>query len=153
MRNILLTDDFGRRTVFTGVKLVGESTDTAAGTKPQWVDVDVYRTEGGSFVVARTTHYRIRHLDDNCSRAEGYELIDATVLDTYPCPQCNRNGVMERGCGQADRISIDVYRTPQELIASFEVDGRYSQLARTILADVAEQDDRVDAAWNTVVVP
>lgn len=153
MRQHTLTDDFGRRTVFSGEKLVGESTDTAAGTKPQWVDVDVYRTSAGNFVVARTTHYRIRHVREDCPRADGYELIEPTVLDTYPCPACNRAGTTEGGFAQADRITVEVLRTPEELIAFFQVDGRHSNLARTILADVAEQDDRVDAVWNTVVVP
>lgn len=153
MRNFELTDDFGRRTVFQGTKLVGESTDTVAGTKPQWVDVDVFRTSAGNFIVSRTTHYRVRHTSESCSRADGYELTDATVLDTYACPECNRHGSFEGGFAQADRITVDVYKTPDELIRSFEVDGRYSNLARTILADVAEQDDRVDATWNTVVVP
>lgn len=153
MREFELVDDFGRRTVFTGLRLVGESTDTAAGTKPQWIDVDVYRTRLGNYIVARTTHYRIRHAREDCARAEGYELMDPTVLDTYPCPACSRDGLVEGGFAQADRISIEVYTSPEQLIENFKVDGRYSQLARTILADVAEQDDKVDAAWNTVVVP
>lgn len=153
MRSFTLTDDFGRSHVFCGEKLVGESTDTVAGTKPQWLDVDVYRTAAGSFVVARTTHYRLRHLNENCVRAEGYELIEPTVLDTFPCPSCNREGQMEGGWAQADRINIEAHHTPQELIAALEVDGKHSNLSRTILADVAEQDERVDAIWNTVVVP
>lgn len=153
MRPFELSDDFGRRTTFTGTKLAGESTDTASGSKPQWQDVDVYRTQAGKYVVSRTTHYRIRHTSDRCSRAEGYELIDATVLDTYPCASCNTARSMEGGVAQADRINVIAYDTPAELIKSFEADGKYSNLARTILADVSEQDDAVDAAWNTVVVP
>lgn len=154
MRGYSLTDDFGRRTVFTGTKLVCESTDTVAGTKPQWQDVEVYRTESSRFVVRRITHYRIRHTTDHCSRAEGYELIDATLLDTYACPECNPHNKMDGGLGQADRIVVDVYQTPGDLTKGFQDDkGRYSHLARAVLADVAEQDKDVDLVWNTVVVP
>lgn len=178
MRDHVVVDDFGRRTVFRGEKLVAESTDTVAGQltldelqrkiqqganamqvlreagiKPQWLDVTVWRTAGGSFVVERTTHYRVRHTSDMCTRAEGYELIPATSLDTYPCPTCNKDGILEGGCAQADRINVDAYTTPQELIQSFQQDGRYSNLARTILADLSEQDERIDELWNTVVVP
>lgn len=153
MRDHVVVDDFGRRTVFKGEKLVGESTDTVAGTKPQWLDVTVWRTAAGSFVVERTTHYRVRHTSELCSRAEGYELIEATSLDTYACPSCNKDGVLEGGCAQADRVTVEAYTTPQELISSFQQDGRYSNLARTILADLSEQDERIDKLWNTVVVP
>ncbi len=154
MRDTVIIDDFGRRTQFRGTKLVDESTDTVAGSKPQWLEIAVWRTEAGNFVVQRHTHYRVRHMRDTCSRAEGYELIPPTKLDTYPCPACNKAGVLEGGCAQASRISVDVYGSPQELIDSFrDAQGRYSQLARTLLADVSEQDDRVDELWNTVVVP
>ncbi len=154
-RSVTITDDFGRRTSFRGNKLIAESTDTAAGTKPQWLDVDVWRTEGGNWVVKRTTHYRVRHTSDTCHRADGYELIPPTHLDTYPCPSCNKASVLEGGLGQASRITVESYRTSQELIDSFKdpKDGKYSNLARTILADLAEQDDRLDELWNNVVVP
>lgn len=153
MRDYVVTDDFGRRTQFTGEKLVAESTDTAAGTKPQWLDLTVWRTRAGAFVVERTTHYRIRHTTEHCPRADGYEIIEATVLDTYACPTCNKQGLMEGGCAQADRVTVEAYTSPQALIESFQVDGRYSNLARTILADLAEQDERIDQMWNVVHVP
>lgn len=153
MRDVTAVDDFGRRTIFKGEKLVQEHTDTLAGNKPQWLEVTVWRTEGGNWVVQRTTHYRIRHAHDRCGRAEGYELVDATKLDTYLCPTCNKNGALEGGLSQASRITVDKYESVPDLIKSFETEGRYSNLARAILADLSEQDERVDDAWNTVVVP
>lgn len=153
MNDFTLEDDFGRRTVFTGVQLIDEHTDTSDGRKPQWLEIGVWRTEGGSFVVQRTTCYRIRHARENCPRAEGYDLVEATKEDTYLCPLCNKNGELEGGYAQAARVSVNAYHSPQELIDSFRLDGRYSNLARAILADLSEQDEAVDAAWNTVVVP
>lgn len=152
-RNYEVIDDFGRRTTFTGCKLICESTDTMAGTKPQWLEVVIWRTEAGSFVVQRTTHYRIRHLNELCPRADGYDLVDATEIDTFPCSVCNRSGTLKGGFCQSSRISVDVYLSAEDIIASFQVDGKYNNLARSILADLSEQDERVDLAWNTVVVP
>lgn len=152
MKSFQLEDDFGRRTLFTGELLVDDHTDTSDGRKPQWVEVQVWRTEGGSYVVRRTTRYRVRHATDACPRAEGYELVPATEDDTYRCRTCNEHGTVG-GYAQAHRIVVDAYRTPQELIESFQIDGRYSNLARAILADLSEQDADVNATWNTVVVP
>lgn len=154
MNDYTLEDDFGRRTVFTGELLVDEHTDTSDRRKPQWVEVRVWRTEGGSFVVQRTTQYRVRHALEDCPRADGYELVPATPDDSYLCSGCNRGGSAdEPGYAQASRITVDAYHSPQSLINSFQQDGRYSNLARAILADLSDEDERVDAAWNTVVVP
>jgi hypothetical protein len=155
MNETILTDDFGRRTVFTGELLVEESTDSAISIKPQWLEVGVWRTQAGNFVVRRITRYRVLHLDDECEKADGYELSPSNGDEgIYPCRTCNRHGETRGGWRQDDRITVEVYATPQDLIAGFRAeDGRFSNLSRTILADIAEQDDRVDAVWNTVVVP
>lgn len=153
MEETILVDDFGRRTVFTGEKLVEESTDNIHSVKPHWLEVDVWRTQAGSFVVQRRTRYRIRHLFDECPKAEGYELSPATEADTYLCPTCNQTKETQLGWSQDDRVNVDVYRTPQDLIIGFQSDGRFSNLSRAILADIAEQDARVDEVWNTVIVP
>lgn len=154
VQDYVVTDDLGRRTQFTGEKLVAESTDSMDAEKRSWLDVTVWRTQGGSFVVERQTHYRIRHLSDMCRKADGYELVPATELDTQPCTVCNPKGVLDGGYAQAARITVDAYHTPGELISGLRSpDGKYSNLSRMVLADVSEQDSRVDEAWNTVVVP
>jgi hypothetical protein len=153
MRDYTLADEFGRNTIFRGQKLVAESTDTALGDKPKWLQVEVYRTEGGNWVVYRATHYRIRHSTDRCIRADGYALAPARRVDTYLCRECGAAG--EPGeLGQLPRITVDSYSTVDAMIASFRAqDGVFSSLARAILADISEQDERVNAAWNTVFVP
>lgn len=152
MRDFSITDTFGRRTKFAGQHLVAETTDSPR--KPQWVEIDVWRTEVGNFIVRRTTRYRVRHLREDCSRLDGYERLTATTEDTYRCGACNKDGKLTGGgWAQDDRTTVDVYLSPEDLAGSFCNEGRYSTLARTILADVAEQDDRVDDLWNSVVVP
>lgn len=153
MQEHTLTDDFGRRTVFTGERLVEETTDSTVNLKPQWLEMDVWRTQLGNFVVRRTTRYRIRHTFMNCPKADGYDLVPATADDTYACSECNRMDAHQGGYAQSPRSTVDVYNTPQDLILGFQNDGKFSNLSRAVLADLSEQDDRVDAAWNTVVVP
>lgn len=154
MRDYVVQDDLGRRTQFTGEKLVGESSDSIDADKRSWQEINVWRTRSGNFVVERQTHYRVRHLSDMCRRADGYELVPATNMDTIACNVCNPNKVLEGGFAQAARITVDAYTTPGELITGFKSsDGKYSSIARLVLADIAEQDERVDEAWNTVIVP
>lgn len=152
MKDYTVEDDFGRRTVFVGEHLIDrETTDNTEGTKPQWLEVDVWRTAAGKFVVRRVTKYRINHATDGCPRADGYALSPSRDSDTYLCPSCKGDPV--EGWRQDDRITVDAYDTPQDLILGFANEGRYNNLARAILADISEQDERVDAVWNTVVVP
>ena len=59
---------------------------------------------------------------------------------------------MANGWAQESRVTVDVYKEPEELIDSLRVDGKYTRLSRTLLADLSELDDRIDRLWNTVVV-
>lgn len=153
MTDQVLIDDFGRRTVFTGELLVEETTDSDVNLKPQWLEIEVWRTLQGNFVVRRSTFYRIRHLRENCIKADGYDLSPATDDDTYFCGECNKAETMDNGFSQQPRVTIEVYESPEDLILSFKADGRFSNLARGVLADLADLDERVDAAWSTVQVP
>jgi hypothetical protein len=153
-RAMELIDSFGRKTVFNGTLLVEENTDTDDRRKPHWLEIQIWRTEKGSFVVLRTIHYRIFHAVSSCSRADGFTLVEAGADDNYYCSSCARNsGPTDCGYAQEERISVDVYSSPQKLIESFLVDGRYNYLARSVLAELSEKDKAVNAAWNVVVVP
>jgi hypothetical protein len=144
-----LVDDYGRRVVFEGEQLVGDTTDTSDGRKPQWLDIDIWRTDGGNYVVKRAVRYRVVHASENCARAEGYELVTGT--GSYPCNICN-TGKGHSGWVQTPRVTVEVFNSPEEFIESLKVDGRHSRMARAILAEMAEQDTRIDALWNTVIV-
>jgi hypothetical protein len=150
MNEIKLIDQFGQSTVFAGELLADEHSDTSDRRKPQWVEIYVWRTEAGSFVVHTITRYRVRHQDPTCSRAEGYELTTPVSDDTFACASCNQDGNLEGGWAQSSRITVVAHHTPQALIDSFQTDGRHSNLARSILADISDRDEGVDGLWNTV---
>lgn len=154
---VVLTDEYGKRTRFRGTRLVSETTDTETGEKPQWAEFDVWKTQAGSFVIHRITNYRVRHLSDRCRRL-GANLLPRTPTetDTSPCPACNPNNVIEpgRGYGVEPRSAVDVAKNPSELIRMLaSSDGSYSGLARTILAEISEQDSAVADLWMEEVIP
>lgn len=145
-----ITDDYGRKVVFDGELLVSDTTDTPDRRKPQWVDLDIWRTNGGSYVVKRAGRYRLVHTREDCSRAEGYALTRATA--TFPCASCNPGGALT-GWVQEARVTVEVYTKPQDLIDSMKVDGRYSRFSRSVLAELSDQDEDIDKLWNTVTIP
>jgi hypothetical protein len=148
-------DEFGKRTKFRGTLLASTTTD--AEDRPQWAEMEVWKTEAGAYVVHRKTSYRYRHLSDACPRF-GLNILprQATELDTFPCPRCNRREIIEpgRGYGQEDRSAVDIARTPVDLIRMLaNRDGTYSNFVRATLADICEQDDKVAELWLEEVVP
>ena len=153
MTDIEVYDSFGRRTVFRGDQLVSDTTDTDDRRKPQWLDIDIWRTEGGSFVVKKAVQYRLVHATRGCRRAEGYDLRPAGRGDTHPCPACTPEALPPAGgWAQQPRVMVDAYRTPEDLIESLKVDGKFTRLSRALLADLSDADERINALWNTVVV-
>lgn len=152
-----LEDEYGKRTRFRGTRLVGETTDTETGEKPQWAEIEVWRTEAGAYVVQRTTHYRLRHLSDTCPRL-GANLLPRrpTETDTFPCPRCNTRNTIEpgKGYGVAPRSAVDIARIPADLIRLLaNNDGTYSGFTRSVLAEISEQDQAVADLWMEEVVP
>jgi hypothetical protein len=152
-----LVDDFGRHTKFDGELLVDDTTDTEARRKPQWTDTEIYRTEGGRYIVWSETHYRIRHLTESCRRASGYDLVVARPGDTWACPHCNPDDV-PGGYGHESRVKVDVCQDPAELIAAMSSVNQktglrsHSQYSQALLARVSDADADVRASWMEQVV-
>lgn len=147
-----LHDDHGRRTTFEGELVLAVSTDDPV--KPQWTEIDIWRTEAGNFVVHRSVHYRVRHASRACAKARNADLDESDEHDTLPCNLCCPSGQLPRsGYSQASKVSVDAFLSVPLLIESFRHNGQMSQLARSILEDLSRLDSRVDAEWNTVVVP
>jgi hypothetical protein len=155
MEDKVFEDEYGKRTKFRGRMLAHATTDAA--DKPQWAELEVWRTEAGAYVVQRKTLYRYRHLTEACPRL-GLNLLSrqATELDTYPCPRCNPQGEIEpgKGYGVQDRSAVDIARTPADLIRLLaNSNGTYSGFVRATLADISEQDRKVANLWLEEVVP
>lgn len=147
-----LVDSFGRKTIFEGTELVKNSSDN--GRKPSWIEVTVWKTGAGNYVVLRITKYRVTHASATCEKAEGFDLVEAGEEDSYNCLTCNRNGTInDPGWAQADRVHVNSYRSPQALAEGFqERDGSYSNFSSSILSFLAKKDKGIDRAWSVVHV-
>jgi len=154
MEAVTLVDEYGRKTMFTGTKLASESTEEPQ--KPQWAEVAVWKTSGGNYVLERKTSYRYRHTHEFCSRIGPNQVTrPATEGDTYPCPNCNRHGLVEpgKGYGIEDRIAVDVAPDARKLIDLMaNTDGTHSGFSKEVLSVVSEQDEAVHALWMEVTV-
>lgn len=146
-----LVDDQGRVTLFDGDLLLSTSTDDPV--KPKWVDIEVWRTNGGNWVVRRATHHRLNHASEYCESTRGQEVEQTDPDDvTLGCSRCGgQPGTI--GWRIVSRITVDTYMSTKELVESFKRDGVYSQLGRTILSDLSRLDNRVWALWMETVVP
>lgn len=150
-KQVTVEDSYGRRTVFQGDLLIDDTTDN--GDKPQWLDIYIWRTEGGSFVVRKDVQYRVIHARRNCARLDGFETRPVDDEDTIPCHICNPEGrIIRPGIAQEARITVDVYKEPEELIEGLKAKGEWTRLSRSLLAQLSEKDERIDRLWNTVEV-
>lgn len=153
-----LLDDFGRKTKFEGFLLVDDTTDTEDRRKPQWTDTEVYKTTGGKYVVWSDVQYRVRHLSRNCHKTQGYDIVPAEESDSWACPACNPDKILDGGYGQQDRVTVDVCNTPTELIMRFSSINQqtglrtHSNFSKALLAQISEVDDDVREAWMEQVV-
>jgi hypothetical protein len=154
MDQTTLVDEYGKRTNFMGKLLASESSEEPQ--KPHWAEVSIWMTAKCQYVVERKTRYRIRHLDESCGRIMPNQITrTATEGDTYPCPRCNRRGIIEpgQGYGIQDRIAVDVARDAGALIDLMaNTDGTHSGFAKEMLAAVSEQDNSVHKLWMEVTV-
>lgn len=143
----ILIDSFGQETEFTG-RLLGR-TDTYAAHKPSWWEVEVYRTEGGAYVVRWSRYSNLRHRDPECSRllAGSAEAVPADERD-YPLP-CKTCGPGHWGA--SDRISVDAVETAPALIKLLVGDVPNNTI-RAFLAELSEVDDAIYENWMRKVV-
>lgn len=142
-----LTDSFGQVTEFTGKRL--GAIDTFAAHKPSWWEVEVYRTEGGSYVVHWSRYSNLRHQDPECTRllAGGAKAVPADLQD-YPLP-CKTCGPGRWGA--SDRISVDAVETAPALIKLLVGDVPNNTI-RAFLAELSEVDDDIYESWMRKVI-
>lgn len=149
-----LLDEYGQATNFNGEKLLSDTTDD--GRKRSFVDMTIYRTHAGAYIVHRVIRYRIRHLSDRCSNL-GDNLMprDATDDDTVPCGRCNPNRVEDGGFGVEDRSQVLIATTPARLaeVLADHNTGVHSGFSRAMLADLSDIDPAIAAVWMEVTVP
>lgn len=141
-----IVDEFNRTHVFQGEELLSETSDD--GRRPRWVDMTVWRTPAGKYVVLEETSFRVRHLNPSCSRARGYDLVPADDEDCAACPECNPAGLMATGWAQQSRTNIVIHDSAAAFVNSINA----NKFTRYCMSKLAEVDERISSLWSIVVV-
>lgn len=90
--------DSTRRYVFNGVRLAYVSSESPDPDKTRWTDIEIYRTEGGMYIVHRVGVTSLVHLE-NCEQLVRYHKRHTPGIngiasdelppqDREPCPDC-----------------------------------------------------------------
>jgi hypothetical protein len=84
-----IPDQVRRTAVFTGRHLAHSDSIRHGNDPPRWVEMDLYRTDAGTYVLDRAGHSRVYHVFDGpCDRGV---RVPARRLrpDAVPCPDCH----------------------------------------------------------------
>lgn len=139
----------------------------ASSYKPgsdRWVEFDLYRTEGGSYVVTRTGYSHLFHVE-GCKvvRKGRHSAVPVATLtkESKPCPLCNPQVSVDRAheliyperplywaqaCTTADAAV--------EALAKYDEDGNkyFTNVARQLIRDAAKTDEGLRDSYYVEVV-
>lgn len=148
-----IKDEFGRTVRFNGgTHLVSETTE--AERSKQWTEADIWRTNGGAYVVRLVTVFRVLHVDRECRRFGNNHIPRPAIADDwFPCPDCDPTRSSIGKFGVVNRCAVDVADSPADLVHSMkDQNGVISNFRRYLLSLVSEQDKAVHDLWMVVDV-
>lgn len=122
----------------------------------RWVEFALYRSDGGTYVLARVGHSLLYHRPD-CVTVGEYDLrIGAAPADGVPCELCvpaPDDGVV---CPETPRPFAAMYKEPAALVRSLERDGasgRYmTHVAARLMEQAAAADPGLGQEWGSVEI-
>jgi hypothetical protein len=155
-------DDADRVLQFEGELLAHSSSHTQGAQR--WVEFDLYRTSGGSYVVARTGYSVLFHRKgcDVVRRGRHSPAPAATLTeDSRPCPLCSPEVSMDLAnelvypekplhwalvCKTADAAV--------EALAKYDSDGSryFTHVARELIRRASSVDSRIRTAYAVEIV-
>ena len=126
----------------------------------RWVEFDLYRTEGGSYVIGRTGYSRLFH-------AKGCDIVRkgrhrpaqvATLGEgSIPCPMCNPSASLDTQAGEMIYPEQPLHWAQAcptadaavEALAKYDVDGNryFTHVARALIRDAAKLDESLRDAY------
>lgn len=150
----------GARTLrFDGTKLA-ESSSWRRGSS-RWIEFQLYRTESGSYILARTGVSTVFH-SSFCTLVGRYGLHEATVdelgPDAFPCLECRPTLGEPIVYPEKYRYWTLVSEEPEAVLdALYKNDGsgaRYlTNVAHRLLEEASKRDPAIDAAYRFEVIP
>ena len=156
-------DDGDRVLQFEGEHLAHST--SKRDDSPRWSEFDLYRTNGGSYVVSRVGYSNVYHTAD-CSVVSKGRHAPAQVAtlteDAVPCEECRPTAEI----GQAHELIYPERPLPWaqacptadaaiEALAKYDVDDNryFTRVARQLATRAAKKDWRVRDAYYVEVVP
>ena len=152
--------DDARTLQFNGEKL-GQSSSWRKGSD-RWIEFELYKTEAGTFVLARIGVSLIFHTS-TCPLVSKYNLrgytTDTLEEDASPCEQCLPTYNLPIVFPEKYRYWALVTEDPEMVLdALYKEDqitgARYlTQVARRLLQEASEADSEIDSVYRIEVIP
>ena len=151
-------NDGDRTLQFEGEALAHSSSRYADSER--WVEFDLYRTQGGSYVVSRVGYSRLYHAK-SCEivlkRRHKPAQVATLTEDSLPCLDCKPHLGLDQHAHEMIYPERPLYWAQAcptadaavEALASYDVDGNryFTHVARDLIADAAEKDARLREAY------
>lgn len=144
----------GRNYKFDGVLLAKSSSRKPSGQR--WVEFMLYRSDGGTYVLARVGHSLLFHRPD-CVVVQRNDLrIGAVGAGGVPCELCRPQADDGVVCPETPRHWAAMFEEPSALVHSLERDGESGRYVTNVAARLMEQavieDKALADAWVSVKI-
>jgi hypothetical protein len=160
MKRYELQDGAERLVRFTGDHLTHVTSDD--GERLRWLDLDIYRTQAGKYIVHQVGRTSVYHaLDSECT-PKAFEQVKVLNLrdDVEPCPVCLSQGDdldLSEVRMESDLYRVVIHNTARNLVDALEntnAEGRryYSKIVRNALIAASEHDEQIRDAFLVIEV-
>lgn len=145
-----------RTLAFQGI-LLASSTSKTPG-RPRWIEFDLYRTEGGRYMVSRTGYSLFFHFE-GCSVVTRNHLAPVDMIELSPqgvlCADCKSNGVFDPETGifpETPRYKSWECRDAFAVISSLKQEDEsgvlyLTKVAERLLTDASKLDQDIEDAF------
>ena len=149
----------GNRTLKFEGQLLGFSSSWRPGSF-RWIEFDLYRTLGGSYVLSRVGVSVVYH-GASCPLVKRYGLTEIDTQDlaeeATPCPECLPNDLVPVVFPEKDRhwamVTEDAGSVLEALYKYDDHGNRYlTKVAERLLLEAAKNDAAIDQAYRVEII-
>lgn len=145
---------------FNGVKLASSTSERKFSVR--WIEFNLYKTEGGSYVLSRSGVSLVFH-GAACPMTARYKLTESRTdgLDAraVPCETCNPNYELDLVFPEKSRDWVLVTYSAAEIVDALykydpESDSHYlTAVAKRLLDQAAKVDSQIESAYTIEIIP
>ena len=142
---------------FRGDIIASSTSFDRRNPRDRWVEFELYRTVGGSYVLSRVGVSSLYHVPDCAVVARNDLKVGELVATSRPCELCYDPGYSGPFCVEKNRYWAQVSDAPEavlEALYKYDQDGtRYlTQVARRLITDAAASDKAIYDIYHTEYV-